>query len=535
MSFDSNGSQSSQGQTIPLVDFLSIQDDAHFVWDDADREVSDAWLAPVTAADLDHRKHKVFHHCSKEYLKPPSPFVQQGPELGDSGSTIVYKVTPPEGYAYRRPLALKVIVCKENSRPPGPDSTARSNALKEVKTMSRLRHPHIVAYVASFEDYCIQSKEIRKKPPHGKAHAMVSKVSQRIKKHILGIASYPPAQCNLRTFMDEVFQSPKEATWILAHLHTYFGCLAQAVAYLHRDTVRVRHKDIKPENIVIDDFGLPILTDFGLSKHFEAGKFSEGPTPKTVKYADPEAMHEGLRDERSDIFSLGCVFLEMATVLLGKPPQFAEEQLSASASLSSDGHSISSSSTNHGPTTSSPEFKYSESLHNLDAYLTTLHLVSRDLIASDPAREPSAKAVLAVLPHIRRMMDETLTRRPEAHMLYPWFRHLYDIYEIPGPCPNCEEERRTGKAIPSRSGSRSSPTVAMTRSATVVGLAGAAAGGSSAGNGNAPSSSQGMVRRGTVASMAGFAAAAAAQFAASQAQASQRGGGAQMDGEEDSD
>jgi serine/threonine protein kinase len=301
--------------------------------------------------------------------------------------------------------------------------------------------------------------------------------------------------------------------------------------------VRVRHKDIKPENIVIDDFGLPILTDFGLSKHFEAGKFSEGPTPKTVKYADPEAMHEGLRDERSDIFSLGCVFLEMATVLLGKPPQFAEEQLSA-ATLASDGHSISSTSTSrdHGPSPISPEFKYSESLHNLDAYLTTLHLVARDLIACDPTREPSAKAVLAVLPHIRRMMDESLERRPHAHTLYPWFRHLYDIYEIPGPCPNCEEERRTGKAIPSRSGSsRSSPTVAMTRSATVVGLAGAAgaAGGSANGSGNGPSSSsQGMVRRGTVASMAGFAAAAA-QFAASQA--SQRGGGTRVDGESDSD
>ncbi|KAK3292717.1 kinase-like domain-containing protein [Chaetomium fimeti] len=487
MSFESNGSQSSQTQPIPLSDFLSIHDDHHFVWDDANREVSDDWLAPVEEAYLDPKKHKVFHHSSKEYLTPPSPFVQQGPELGDSGSTIVYRVTSPEGYAYRRPLALKVIVCKENSRPPGPDSKARSDALKEVRTMSSLRHPHIVAYVASFEDYCIQTREIKRRQ-RGKAHAMLLRVNQRIKKHILGIAMYPPAQCNLHTFMDEVIQSPKEAGWILPHLHTYFGCLAQAVAYLHRQSVRVRHKDIKPDNIVIDDFGLPVLTDFGLSKHFEKGQDSVGPTPKTLKYADPEAMHEDRRDERSDIFSLGCVFLEMATVLLGQPAKFAEDQLSIdnnSGSGDSDAQSISSSGTVSGEV--SAEFKYSQSLHNLDNYLKTLTILSRDLIAADPSREASVKAVLATLPYIRRMMDETQARRPEAHQLYPWFRHLCDVYDTPGPCPNCEEERRTGRAIPSRSGSRS-PT--LNRSGT----AGTVGGGSAF--------SQPLVRRGTTASMA---------------------------------
>ncbi|KAK4148772.1 kinase-like domain-containing protein [Chaetomidium leptoderma] len=497
MSFESKGSQSSQAQSIPLSDFLSAHDDHHFVWDDANREESEAWLEPVKEALLNAKKHKVFNHCSKEYLKPPNPFVQLGPELGDSGSTIVYKVTPPEGHAYRRPLALKVIVCKENSRPPGPDSKARSDALKEVKTMSLLRHPHIVAYVASFEDYCIQTREIKRRP-RGKAHAMLFRVNQRIKKHILGIAMYPPAQCNLHTFMDEVFQSPKEADWILPHLHGYFGCLAQAVAYLHRQTVQVRHKDIKPENIVIDDFGLPVLTDFGLSKHFETGHYSEGPTPKTLKYADPEAIHEGRRDERSDIFSLGCVFLEMATVLLGKPPHFAEEQL---ASPSGDGHSISSAGTG-----GTGEFKYSESLSNLDNYMTTLGLLARDVAATDPSREAPLKAVLDTLPHIRRMMDEDQTRRPQAHQLYPWFRHLYDVHDTPGPCHNCEEERRTGKAIPSRSNSRS-PT--LNRSGTIIG-----------GGVGGQSSSQGLVRRGTAAT--GFAAAQQQQ---QQQQASQGNGG----------
>ena len=476
MSFDSNGSQASQSQTIPLCDFLSAQEDSLFAWDDVGRETSDSWLIPVTTSGLHAHKHKVFHHGSKEYLTPPSPFIQQGPELGDSGSTIVYKVTAPEGYGYRRPLALKVIVCKENSRPPGPESKARDDALKEVMTMTSIRHPHIVAYVASFEDYCIQTREIKKRP-RGKAHAMLSQVNQRIKKHVLGIAMYPPAQCNLRTFMDEVFQSPKEADWIVPHLHTYFGCLSQAVAFLHRHNNKIRHKDIKPENIVIDDFGVPMLTDFGLSKHFETGHYSEGPTPKTLKYADPEAQNEQSRDEHGDIFSRGCVFLEMATVLLGKPFKFAEDNLSDDPSASAAGGGAS-------------DFKFSESLHRINSYHTTLTTVAHDLVASDPSREPSVKAVIATLPHIYHMMDGVKSRRPSAQLLYPWFRHLYDVHDSPGPCANCEEERRSGRAIPSRSNSRS-PTTQR----------------NSAGGG-LPGSSQGLVRRSTASAVvvAGFVA-----------------------------
>ncbi|KAK4241755.1 kinase-like domain-containing protein [Achaetomium macrosporum] len=451
MSLDSSGSQSSQTQTIPLSDFLSAQEDSHFLWDDVDREMSEEWLDPVRKADLMAKKHKVFRG-SKQCLSPPSPFVQLGVELGVSGSTAVYKVAVPDGYMYRLPLALKVIVCTESARPPGPDSKARSDALKEVKTMSELRHPHIVAYVASFEAFSLQTREIRN---GGRARRDAGQAHQRVKKHILGIAMYPPAQCNLRTFMDEVFQNPNQTGWIVPQLHTYFGCLAQAVAYLHRQGVQIRHKDIKPENIVVDDFGQPILTDFGISKHFETGQYSEGPTPKTTKYAAPEAITEQSRDERSDIFSLGCVYLEMATVLLGKPPKFAEEQLARSAPFSPSGYGF-----------PSRPFKYADGLPNLDAYLTTLTGLGHDLTASDPTRERSVNAVLPILPHIADMMNETRRRRPRAHQLYPWFRHLYDVYEQVGPCANCEEERRSGKAIPSPSPSRSgSPS--LSRSGTV--------------------------------------------------------------------
>ncbi|KAK4232465.1 putative Serine/threonine-protein kinase [Podospora fimiseda] len=423
MSFDSHetheSSQPTQSQPITLGEYLENHDDENFYWNDVDREVDEAWVGPVERAGLHPRKHKVFHHKNKEYLRPPLPFIQHGERLGESGSTLVYRVTSPvnEGHPhpYRRTLALKVIICNDNSRPPGPDSSVRMKALEEVRTMASIKHHHLVKYVASFEDYCISTHEVKRRQ---KARA-VFKVNQQIKRHILGIAMYPAAQCNLRTLMENIIEQPDDPSshesWDF--LHTYFGCLAQAVACLHRTNVQIRHKDIKPENVVVDDFLLPVLTDFGLSKHFEAGQHSSGPTAKTLKYADPEAIHETRRDERSDVFSLGCVYLEMATTLLGKKPSFAEQELMGEMPSG---------------------FKYSECLDRLDGYLLTLSRIADSI--TDGRRE-SAQAVKQILPHIRRMMDEDHRKRPFAKDLYPLFRHLYDVTTFAGPCVECENER----------------------------------------------------------------------------------------------
>ncbi|VBB80091.1 Putative Serine/threonine-protein kinase [Podospora comata] len=440
MSFDSaNSSQSiTQSQPITLDEFLDWRDDEHFIWDEDGRETGEAWIRPVERAGLDDSKHKVFHHANKEYIRAPHPFIQIGEQLGESGTTVVYKVNVPEGYPYRRPLALKIITCKDNLRPPGPDSHVRMLALEEVRNMASIKHPHIVVYVASFEDYCISTGVRRQQ----RAKVKAIRVDQQIKKHILGIAMYPPAQCNLRFFMNHIINSREPENE--AALHTYFGCLSQAVAFLHRSNIRIRHKDIKPENIVIDDFLLPVLTDFGLSKHFETGQHSEGPTPKTLKYADPEAINETQRDERSDVFSLGCVFLEMATTLLGRPPDFAEQQLR---------------------TDNLGEFKYSESLERLDAYLFHLCQIADRLIDSNPKKAESAAAIKEILPVIRAMMDADFTKRPMAHDLYPLFRRLA-IAGGAGACGNCEAERETGRAVPRLRRTRTGSPV-MTRTATM--------------------------------------------------------------------
>lgn len=99
-----------------------------------------------------------------------------------------------------------------------------------------------------------------------------------------------------------------------------FGCLARCVDYLHSavdgQKPIIRHKDIKPGNILIHR-GYPILTDFGISTRCSADQTTTTGRPDqfTRKYCAPEVAEFEDRNRKSDIFSLGCVFLEMFAIL----------------------------------------------------------------------------------------------------------------------------------------------------------------------------------------------------------------------------
>jgi serine/threonine protein kinase len=70
----------------------------------------------------------------------------------------------------------------------------------------------------------------------------------------VGIIMSPVAEYNLKDFL-ELDPLPSGAR---SFLRTFFGCLAAALCYLHDN--RVRHKDIKPQNILVKGHQI-FLTD----------------------------------------------------------------------------------------------------------------------------------------------------------------------------------------------------------------------------------------------------------------------------------
>jgi len=90
-----------------------------------------------------------------------------------------------------------------------------------------------------------------------------------------------------------------------------------ALEYAHER--RVVHRDVKPENLIVDHDGLVHVTDFGLALALPRARIFGGATSRsgTPQFAAPEQLAGGQVDRRTDIFSLGAVGYYL---LLGRPP-----------------------------------------------------------------------------------------------------------------------------------------------------------------------------------------------------------------------
>ncbi|CAG9998448.1 unnamed protein product [Clonostachys byssicola] len=129
---------------------------------------------------------------------------------------------------------------------------------------------------------------------------------------------------SLKKFISEDKQSMSDKTIIIA-----LAGLASAIKHLHRftdDKLKLDligcHHDLKPDNILVSSKTL-LLADFGLSKLKESNIGSETPfRPRTDDYVAPECEDwdndylPGYVHRYSDIWSLGCIFAEVATYVL---------------------------------------------------------------------------------------------------------------------------------------------------------------------------------------------------------------------------
>ncbi|KAI4172508.1 MAG: hypothetical protein LQ343_003502 [Gyalolechia ehrenbergii] len=234
-----------------------------------------------------------------------------------------------EQYAFKEKFAVKTIREKTTTK-------AKTRARNEVENMRDLRFPHVAALLGSFSYMDLISKEMRdlrggrsplqelaNQRPRADTPDSRSSTSKSIERPGSPISSTHSLDSPSATVVHEVWPLKMPLPAKVDSLRGYFVCLSQALSYIHESDVR--HKDIKPENILIDASGSVVLTDFGISRRFPK-KTSHVTNDKwewTRKYASPEIMQSqrAPRDDPSDVFSLGCVFLEMASLILGRDLQ----------------------------------------------------------------------------------------------------------------------------------------------------------------------------------------------------------------------
>jgi tetratricopeptide (TPR) repeat protein/predicted Ser/Thr protein kinase len=111
---------------------------------------------------------------------------------------------------------------------------------------------------------------------------------------------------------------PAEAVGILEQV-----CLALDAAH----SVGVIHRDLKPQNVMIDQTGRVLVMDFGLARTLEGdGMTQSGALVGTMEYMSPEQALGKTLDQRSDLFSAGLIFYELLT---GQMPFHAESALAS--------------------------------------------------------------------------------------------------------------------------------------------------------------------------------------------------------------
>lgn len=118
---------------------------------------------------------------------------------------------------------------------------------------------------------------------------------------------FPLAQTTLKAFLSQPPNAERKKL-----IGPWIGCLASGLAHIHAQ--RVKHKDIKPANILI--YGTnPVIADMGISHRFDDISKSSGWTANTLAYAAPEVYHQKVRGRRQDVWSMLCCYIEVLAFL----------------------------------------------------------------------------------------------------------------------------------------------------------------------------------------------------------------------------
>lgn len=190
-------------------------------------------------------------------------------QIGGGGMSVVYLA---HDVILNRDVAIKILRYDFAN-----EEELHKRFQREALSATSLAHPNIVSVYDVGED--------------GEMHYIVMEFikGKTLKKYI---QEYAPL-------------SPARAVHIMKQL-------TSAIAHAHENGII--HRDIKPQNILVDENGDVKVTDFGIATSLNATALTQtNSVLGTVHYLSPEQARGGIASSKSDIYSLGIVLYELLT------------------------------------------------------------------------------------------------------------------------------------------------------------------------------------------------------------------------------
>jgi eukaryotic-like serine/threonine-protein kinase len=202
-------------------------------------------------------------------------------QIGAGGMSTVYRALDQ---TLERRVAIKLM-----HREIASDSDQLERFRREARAVAQLSHPHIVGVIDAGED-------------EGRPYIVFEYVEgETLKDRIRRMGRLP---------MDEAIAYAIEIARALGCAHSH----------------HIVHRDVKPQNVLIDEEGSAKVTDFGIARTLDQeGLTADGRVLGTTDYVSPEQALGHDVNGQSDIYSLGVVLFEMLT---GDVPFHGENQVS---------------------------------------------------------------------------------------------------------------------------------------------------------------------------------------------------------------
>ncbi|MEA2271839.1 MAG: eukaryotic-like serine/threonine-protein kinase [Solirubrobacteraceae bacterium] len=190
-------------------------------------------------------------------------------EVGSGGMSTVYRAFDT---VLERPVAIKLM---HRDIAGHPEQIERFR--REARAVAQLSHPHIVTVIDAGED-------------DGTPYIVFEYVEGETLKERIRSAGRLPI--------------PEAVAYAIE--------IARALGAAHERAIV--HRDVKPQNVLIDEEGSAKVTDFGIARTLtEEGLTADGRVLGTTDYVSPEQALGRAVTGQSDIYSLGVVLYEMLT------------------------------------------------------------------------------------------------------------------------------------------------------------------------------------------------------------------------------